>query len=339
MRIKSITLNNFGSYKNETKFDLNDVTGNKNIVIIGGKNGAGKTTLFNAIRVCLYGYKAHGYQALNSFYKKKIMKLINNSAKLKLPVNASVVLEFEINNGQEMDKYRLERLWCIDDSSNLTEETVVYKNDISLTEEEIIDFSVYIMQIIPPDLFNMYFFDGEKISDFFFEDGSNSRIKQAFLILCGYDTFDIMSRNFKRQKNSDKFSDEIKNNYLNSKSNYENIQNELTLKHLALEELNNEMLNIDSTITKLDFDYKKIGGETQSVWDKKVASIKNEEKKREECNAWLKNNANNMLPFSILKDEIQALSSQIDIETEQELTDNFRQKLNDNRTANMLSNL
>ena len=38
----------------------------------------------------------------------------------------------------------------------------------------------------------------EKIADFFLEEGSSSRIKEAFLTLCGYDTFDIMRRNFKR---------------------------------------------------------------------------------------------------------------------------------------------
>ena len=45
---------------------------------------------------------------------------------------------------------------------------------------------------------NKYFFDGEKIADFFMNEGSNARIKEAFLTLCGYDTFDIMRRNFKR---------------------------------------------------------------------------------------------------------------------------------------------
>ena len=53
------------------------------------------------------------------------------------------------------------------------------------------DFEKYINQIIPPDLFDLYFFDGEKIADFFLDDGSKVRLKNAFLTLCGYDTFVI----------------------------------------------------------------------------------------------------------------------------------------------------
>ena len=56
----------------------------------------------------------------------------------------------------------------------------------------------YIISLIPPELFNLYFFDGERIADFFLDEGSSSRIKEAFLTLCGYDTFDIMRKNFKR---------------------------------------------------------------------------------------------------------------------------------------------
>ena len=67
-----------------------------------------------------------------------------------------------------------------------------------LSSEEIADFEKFVLSMIPPELFNLYFFDGEKIADFFMNEGSNARIKEAFLTLCGYDTFDIMRRNFKR---------------------------------------------------------------------------------------------------------------------------------------------
>ena len=48
------------------------------------------------------------------------------------------------------------------------------------------------MNLIPPELFELYFFDGEQIADFFLEDANNERIKKAFLTICGYDTFDII---------------------------------------------------------------------------------------------------------------------------------------------------
>ena len=53
------------------------------------------------------------------------------------------------------------------------------------------DFDNYLLNLIPPELFELYFFDGEQIADFFLEESNGGRIKNAFLTICGYDTFDI----------------------------------------------------------------------------------------------------------------------------------------------------
>ena len=45
------------------------------MVLIGGKNGAGKTTLFNAIKICLYGCVAYGFESNNAKYFAEIRKL------------------------------------------------------------------------------------------------------------------------------------------------------------------------------------------------------------------------------------------------------------------------
>ena len=166
MKINSIVLNNFGSYEGETTFDTNADSG-KNIVLIGGKNGAGKTTLFTAMRVCLYGYMSMGYKNYNAFYTRAIVKLINNNAKRVKPTEASVAMKIALSNGQGLDLYQLTRSWRLDDT--LSETFVVNKNGICLTSEEIADFEKYILSLIPPELFNLYFFDGEKIADFFME--------------------------------------------------------------------------------------------------------------------------------------------------------------------------
>lgn len=195
MKIDKITLYNFGSYEGEASFDTL-TTDENNIVLIGGKNGAGKTTLFTAIRICLYGYKSMGYKNLNSFYMRAIAKLINNNAKIERPTNAYVSIQISISNGREVDAYNLTRKWMLENS--LTEVFAVEKNGCALDDAEVADFEKYLISLIPPELFNLYFFDGEKIADFFLEKGSNDRIKEAFMTICGYDTFEIMRRNFIR---------------------------------------------------------------------------------------------------------------------------------------------
>ena len=175
MKINSILLYNFGSYEGETLFDTRPTADGKNIVLIGGKNGAGKTTLFTAMRVCLYGYMSMGYKNANSHYNRAIIKLINNNAKIRRPANAHVEMQIGLSNGHEVDLYTLRREWTLGET--LSERFSVAKNEAVLAEDAVADFEKYLLTLIPPELFNLYFFDGEKIADFFLEEGSNARIK------------------------------------------------------------------------------------------------------------------------------------------------------------------
>lgn len=312
MIIKDIELNNFGSYEGTSNFDFS-ANENRNIILIGGKNGAGKTTLFTAIRLCIYGYKAFGYQSLNSFYNKAVIKLINNNAKLQEPTSAYVKINMLINNGQDYDQYNIKRSWRYE-QNNVNEQLDISKNGVTLNEDEIFDFEKYIMQIIPPDLFDLYFFDGERIADFFLEEGSKVRLKNAFLTLCGYDIFEIMNKNFKRMLSSSSVNNQIVEKYIElkdsidkSSAELEELKDRLILNYKNIDE-------IDSKINTIDSEYKKNGGVTRGDWDKKFQQIKDEEKLREDLNSELKKIANDKLPFIILSNEIEKLSKQIKIE-------------------------
>ena len=145
MKINSIELYNFGSYEGKVCFNTS-VSSERNIILVGGKNGAGKTTLFTAMRVCLYGYMSMGYKSENSYYKRAITKLINNSAKMTRPATAHVQMEIQLSNGRGIDVYKLLRFWELSDS--LTEVFSVEKNNSELSPNEIADFQKYLLSII-----------------------------------------------------------------------------------------------------------------------------------------------------------------------------------------------
>lgn len=309
MIINNLELNNFGSYEGVNNFDFN-TDESKNIILIGGKNGAGKTTLFTAIRLCIYGYKAFGYQNINSYYNKNIVKLINNAAKLLEPIDAYVKINISINNGQDLDNYVIQRGWNLA-KNNLVETLIIFKNDIQLNEEEVADFEKFVMQIIPPDLFDLYFFDGEKIADFFLEEGSKIRLKNAFLTLCGYDIFDIMNKNFKRILANSTQDNIIIKTFLELHEKVESDGKKLDKLKEQLLENYADVENIDSEIKHLDDIYKKQGGVSKKEWDKKFQTLKDEERFREEQNSQLKKVANDILPFLILKNELLQLNDKI----------------------------
>ena len=313
MKINNIILHNFGSYEGTTDFETRPY-GDKNIVLVGGKNGAGKTTLFTAMRVCLYGYKSMGYKNLNSFYYRAISKLINNTAKISKPVTAFVTMCIELNNGQELDAFALTRKWELNDA--ITETFTVSKNGVDLNEAEIADFEKYIISLIPPELFNLYFFDGEKIADFFMEEGSGARIKEAFLTLCGYDTFDIMRKNFKRVRSGSATSSPALDEYMAAKDALENAEAvylDLTAKLKACVDAINDC---ESTLDAQEKEYHQKGGITEEAWNQKLFTLKEEEKKRETYNALLKKWANDVIPFIMLRKQIEALKAQIENENQ-----------------------
>ncbi len=309
MKINRITLENFGSYEGEATFETKEQDG-RNIILIGGKNGAGKTTLFTAMRLCLYGFMSMGYKSHNAYYSRAITKLINNTVKMTKPSTASVEMDVSISNGHEMDQYILTRIWTLNDT--LSEEYRVLKNGIPLNSEEIADFDKFLFSIIPPELFNLYFFDGEKIADFFLEEGSNARIKGAFLTLCGYDTFDIMSKNFRRVSAANTGSSaNALNEYLGAKVHYQEASEAYSAKKQEYDACLTAITNCEAELKELEQSYAHGGGITQDEWDGYIAELKAEEKKREVNNAWIKRVANEYLPFLIIRDQIERVEKQL----------------------------
>jgi len=308
MKIDQIILFNFGSYEGENIFDTK-VRDGKNIILIGGKNGAGKTTLFTAMRLCMYGYMSLGYKNINSFYTRAVIKLINNNAKMEKPAKASVSMKMELSNGQDLDTYSLVRSWVLTES--LSESFSIEKNGFSLPQNEIADFEKYLLSLIPPELFNLYFFDGEKIADFFMEEGSNSRIKDAFLTLCGYDTFDIMRKNFKRISTGNGESFEALNDYLEASDAYSNAQATATKAEADLKNCKDSLSTCEADIMLLDKNYSASGGITQEEWNQKEYVLKEQEKKRENYNTWLKKWANDLVPFLMIREQVLSVKNQI----------------------------
>ena len=313
MKINNIILHNFGSYEGTTDFETRPCDG-RNIVLIGGKNGAGKTTLFTAMRLCLYGYKSMGYKNPNSFYNRAVVKLVNNTAKITKPATAFVTMCVELNNGQGMDSFLLTRKWELNES--LIETFSVLKNGADLSADEIADFEKYVVSLIPPELFNLYFFDGEKIADFFMDEGSNTRIKEAFLTLCGYDTFDIMRKNFKRIRAGIPTSSPALDEYIVAKdalASAESLYHDLTARLNACVDA---IADCEAALDAQEKEYYQKGGITEEEWNQKLYTLKEEEKKRESYNALLKKWANDVIPFIMLRKQILALKAQMENENQ-----------------------
>ena len=314
MKIKRIQVKNIGPYVNENAFDfdVSDIT--KRMVLIGGKNGAGKTTLFNAIKICLYGCVAYGFESNNAKYFAEIEKIINANEKLQKIGEAEVVIDLLMDDGKYDHTYTFVRSWRVA-GKKIAETFTVYKDGETLSETEKSDFESYLLQTLPPNLFRFYFFDGEKISDFVFNSSKNSDFKDAFLKLCSLDTMEIIRENFRRiSRSKAKGAMTLSAEYDRCLEADNLIAQRVECAEDEYREISNEILIIDQRLASLEKAYAKGGGISKKEWRSMQDQIAKEDVRREGHHKWLKELANNVLPFIILRTQLEELKAQIALE-------------------------
>lgn len=330
MRIKQLTVNNIGPFAGKHSFLFQTDNPQKQIVLIGGRNGAGKTTLFESIRLCLYGYKLYGYRQNSQIYTNKIKRLINDKIKSASPATAGITIQILIEDGYANSVFEISREWILN-GNTLKERLCVYKDGDLLTSEQMQDFDNYLMQIIPPALFNFHFFDGEKVSNFVFDRANGQAFRKAFLQICGLDTFDLIEEQLQHNTRTKKGDSQnlIQEEYATARMKLA----EAKESHIAaLQKIQETQTGIDALqdqITILDADMKKYGGIEDDDWKLYEKKIQEEESKREELRHILKAAANDVIPFIILKDQLQALKHQLTVEGKLKRNRLFKDKFSD----------
>lgn len=339
MRITDISIENLGPYigKNVLSFDISDRS--RNVILIGGKNGAGKTTLFNSIKIGLYGCRAYGYESENSKYLETISNLINSKAKMERTGVAQIIISILMEDGKDDFHYRFERTWKLS-TKQLRENLHIYRNNILLNETEKSDFQSYLMQLIPPDMFRFYFFDGESISDFVFNGVRNTDFRNAFLKLCGLDTMDIIHENLLRLSNT------RRKDLTNAFEDYQAVVTEYKAAQQALadakaekEDIHDAIVAIDENLAQNENNYMLRGGITKKEYNAMQTQISREEAHRDTTRKWLRDVANDIIPFVILRDKLIQLRTQIAKEDQQQTVLAFRSALNSPSTHSKLYSL
>ena len=314
MRIELIELYNFGSYEDKNSFHLQAEDPSKRIVVIGGKNGAGKTTLFTAIQICLYGHASFGFKTSGKRYLKEIYDLINNKARLDEAKHAYVKICFSESN-IEIDRYEVTRAWTWSNGF-IQESFCVKQNGAELDEESTLNFQNYLLHLIPPELHKLYFFDGERIAEYFL-DGQHNNLKDALLVLSGNDTYEILYNSIRRLLNGVECdSESIAQNYADQKEALDRYKQREAELSSELAELTLEIDRLDSDLQKENDTYAAGGGISLEEWKDLQGKIKDEEDRRERIHWNIKSAAAEVLPFLIVKDLLGKIRDQINFEKE-----------------------
>ena len=286
----------------------------------------------------MYGCVAYGYEANNAKYYEEIEKIINASEKLQNG-EAEVSIELLLDDGKDNHVYKFDRSWKIK-GKKISENFKLSKDGEFVSETEKSDFESFLLQIIPPNLFRFYFFDGEKISDFIFNSNKNSDFKEAFLKLCNLDTMDIIRENFRRiSRVKSKDGAAISKEYDKCVADDNLLSERIISAEDEYKEVSNEIAIIDDQLASLEKRYAKTGGISKKEWRSMQERIAKEEIRREDNRKWLKDIANNVLPFIILRTQLEELQKQIEVEHKAQIDANVKNTIDTPPIKDIIENV
>lgn len=312
MELKRVELYNFSSYAGKAKFDFS-TSKDKNIVLIGGNNGAGKTSLLTAIKLALYGPLCFRYQGKNAQYSARIKELMNHDAFMESEVKTYVEIEVTLPLRQDYSIYTIHREWTY--SGQRVQETYWVSDGAGMLSSRDRDyFQNYLFTVIPPNMFEFFFFDGEEISNFFSDSSYNTYIKNAVLTLCGYDTFSIIKKFCDSYVGTDAL-DENSNQLLEQLHKHETALEQLDSKiketDTALQELE---IKRDAAIDEknsLEAQFKKSGGLSKDERDALNNEIRLHDRTKSECSKIIRDYVEDLMPFYITRDLARGIEAQL----------------------------
>ncbi|WP_394538802.1 DNA sulfur modification protein DndD [Lysobacter enzymogenes] len=194
MLLRSITLQDFGLYAGQQSISLLPRTRYKKerpIILIGGNNGAGKTSLLDAVRLTLYGKLALGNRVSQSDYNAYLKSRIHvPPASKQKPSSASITLDFDYAEAGITHRYQVVRAWAVRGQS-LIESLDISKDGSELASVPREEWQFFLQDMLPPGVSQLFFFDGEKITDIAEDKDSDEHLSHAIRALLG---IEIVSR-------------------------------------------------------------------------------------------------------------------------------------------------
>ncbi|MFZ7137852.1 MAG: AAA family ATPase [archaeon] len=294
MRIDFVEMKNFRQYAN-VKINFADSHG-KSFTIVKGPNGAGKTNLMNAITWCLFGDELH-------VSKYKGLPIVNTTILENTPngnfVDVRVDIQFEKDDGKKIlisraIRYQLKNGKKVERPLPHPSPSIMWEGKRDWSKPIYgADAQTNINNMIPKSIEEYFFFDGERMNDYF-KKNTGKDIKQAVNEISQIELLETMIKHLTIRKSA--FVSMAKGMSSNAKEKTEFIEaheksliiEKDELKKLELEKNTAEMLEIEYSeklknssleyIQRLENDRRKIKSEIENL-EEEIEALEGQELK------------------------------------------------------------
>ena len=309
MILDKLSLHNFAIYKGEQEFDLNPLSKEKPIILIGAMNGSGKTTFLQSIDFLLYGKNSNTFKSQNLSYEGYLEKNIHKDHKND---GASIGLNFRKQTRGKEENFKVVRMWK-KSGEKIKENFYVYVNDIL---DEIItkDWDNFIEQILPAKVAQLFFFDGEKIEQLADLDQSKEVLRKAIDSLLGLEIVTRLNLDLEEfAKKSAVLSKDDKDLKIINE-----FEDQVNLINKDIKKLEENKIKLEDDSTKIKFEISALDLELErsglSFFDKKKEielALENKNKENDD----LKNNLLNIAalegPLLLVKKELKEIEEKL----------------------------
>jgi DNA sulfur modification protein DndD len=309
MILDKLSLHNFAIYKGEQEFDLNPLSKEKPIILIGAMNGSGKTTFLQSIDFLLYGKNSNTFKSQNLSYEGYLEKNIHKDHKND---GASISLNFRKQTRGKEENFKVVRMWK-KSGEKIKENFYVYVNDIL---DEIItkDWDNFIEQILPAKVAQLFFFDGEKIEQLADLDQSKEVLRKAIDSLLGLEIVTRLNLDLEEfAKKSAVLSKDDKDLKIINE-----FEDQVNLINNEIKKLEEKKIKLEDDSTKIKFEISALDQELErsglSFFDKKKEielTLENKNKENEDLKSNLLNIAALEGPLLLVKKELKEIEEKL----------------------------
>lgn len=270
MRISGLNLYNFKGFNGHHSIEGLDsgLSEDQNVILFGGLNGAGKTTFLESLFLCFYGrdanqlYPSRGARLEN--YESYIISLLNNDIKFSGNLTAKMSVEISLKDvpltGNFPRNVSFKRSWDIilGANSRINDETfVILENGEPIQDLEEGEYEDRVKNILPYNVSQFFFFDGEKIQDFAAD--ADKEFANSLKDVLGITHYAILADDLKKVKSQ--MLTEFNKNKDSAIKLKENEVEKFRLEK-SLEEIEDSIVELSNKIVELEIEKSKIDQET-----------------------------------------------------------------------------